>query len=294
MSAEHAGNIAGPSNKDAFAFVQSIALEMSAGKIEIPSFPDVAVRVRKVLGDENVNAQQVARVVSSEPTLAAKLLQIANSVAINPNGQKVTELKSAVARIGLSMVRSASLAFAMEQIKNSAALAPLRKPLNELWERSVKVAAMSFVVARSWSKVNPDTALLAGLMHCMGRVYILTRAVKHPALFADAAAYQQIVRDWNSSIAKAVLDSWEISPDIIAAVENYEQIDRVHNGAPDLTDVLTVADLLVSFHADPMALEIHMQEARAAARLKLDPAACQKVLKETAGELASLRAALGA
>ena len=42
-----------PSNKEAFAFVQDLALEMSAGKIEIPSFPDVAVRIRKVLADEN-------------------------------------------------------------------------------------------------------------------------------------------------------------------------------------------------------------------------------------------------
>jgi HD-like signal output (HDOD) protein len=293
MSAEHAGNIAGPSNKDAFAFVQTLALEMSAGKIDIPSFPDVAVRVRKVLADENVNAQQVARVVSSEPALAAKLLQISNSVSLNPNGQKTVELKSAIARIGLSMVRSASLAFAMEQIKKSEALAPLRKPLNELWERSVKVAAMSYVVARSWSKVNPDTALLAGLMHCMGRVYILTRAVKHTALFADAAAYQQIVRDWNASVCKAVLESWEISPEVIAAVECYDQLERKHPGPPDLTDVLTVADLLVSFHSNPLALELHMKDTNAVLCLKLDLAGCQKVLRETSAELAGLRAALG-
>ena len=293
MSVSHSGNIAGPSNKDAFAFVQALALEMSAGKIEIPSFPDVAVRVRKVLADENVSAQQVARVVSAEPALAAKLLQISNSSALNPNGQKISELKSAIARIGLSMVRSASLAFAMDQIKNAEALAPLRKPLNDLWERSVKVAAMSFVVARSWSKVNPDSALLAGLMHGMGRVYILTRAVKHRDLFNDSVAYQRIVSDWHASIAKAVLESWEISPEIIEAVEGYTQIDRKNAGAPDLTDVLAVADLLVSFHTDAALLEANLKELKAAERLKIDLPTCQKVLKETAGELGSLRSALG-
>lgn len=293
MSSQHAGNIAGPSNKDAFSFIQALALEMSAGKIDIPSFPDVAVRVRKVLSNEDVSAQDIARVVSSEPALAAKLLQISNSAALNPNGQRILELKSAIARIGMSMVRSASLAFAMEQLKNAAELAPLRKPLNELWERSVKVAAMCFVVARSWSKVNPDSALLAGLLHGMGRVYILTRAVKHPGLFADTAAYQQIVRDWHPSIAKAVLESWEISPQIIEAIENYTDLDRRNGGDPDLTDVLAVADLLVSFHSDPAALELHLKEVRAAGRLGIDLATCQKVLKETAVELASLRSALG-
>jgi HD-like signal output (HDOD) protein len=294
MSAQHQGNIAGPSNKEAFAFVQTLALEMSAGKIEIPSFPDVAVRIRKVLADENCDASQVAKVVGAEPAMAARMLQMANSAALNPNGNKITELKSAIARVGFSNVRTASLTYAMDQLKNAPALLPIRKPLNDLWERSVKVAAMAFVTARRWTKVNADKAMLAGLMHGMGRVYILTRAVKHPALFADVEAYQQIVRDWNSQIAKAVLDSWDISPDIIEAVEQYEDLGRAGSGAPDLTDVLTIANLLVSFHTDPAALEIHLAETAASKRLGLTPDACQKALQETVGELTSLRQALGA
>jgi HD-like signal output (HDOD) protein len=294
MSAQQQGNIAGPSNKDAFAFVQSLALEMSAGKIEIPSVPDGAVRIRKVLADDNCDASQVAKVVSAEPAMAARLLQVANSVALNPSGTRIMELKTAIARIGFANVRTVSLAYAMDQIKNAPALLPIRKPLNELWERSVKVAAMAYVVARRWTKINADKALLAGLMHGMGRVYILTRAVKHPALFSDAESYQRIVRDWNTSIAKAVLESWEISPDIIQAVEHYEDIEREGAGAADLTDVLTIANLLVSFHTDPAALELRLQETTASKRLGLTPDGCQKVLQETAGELTSLRQALGA
>jgi HD-like signal output (HDOD) protein len=293
MSAETQGNISGPSNKAAFAFVQTLALEMSAGKIEIPSFPDVAVRVRKVLADENCSAVQVARVVSAEPAMAAKLLQMANSAALNPNGSKITELKSAIARVGLSNVRSASLAYAMDQIKNAKELAPLRKPLHDLWERSVKVAAMCFVVARSWTKINPDQAMLAGLMHGMGRVYILTRAVKHPELFADTTAYHQIVRDWNAQVAKAVLVSWDISPDIVEAVEHYEDLERSGTDVIDLTDVLTLANVLVSFYTDPPALEMRLKETAAAVRLGVQAEAIQKVLQETAGELGSLRSALG-
>jgi len=292
MSAQHKGNIAGPTHSAAFAFVQALALEMSAGKIDIPSFPDVAVRVRKVLADENCSAAQIARVVSAEPAMAAKLLQMANSVALNPGGAKVTELKSAIARIGLANVRTASLVYAMDQIKKAPELAPLRKPLHDLWERSVKVAAMSFVVARSWTRVNADQAMLAGLMHGMGRVYILTRAVKHPELFADGTSYHQIVRDWNASVAKAVLESWELSPEIIDAVENYENLDREGNGETDLTDVLTIANVLVSFHTDLPAMEMRLKETSAAVRLGVDAEAIQNVLQETASELSSLRTAL--
>ena len=61
-------------NKAAFEFVQFLAQELSSGKVELPSFPDIAIKVRKVLADDNVNLDMVLRVVGSEPTLAARLL----------------------------------------------------------------------------------------------------------------------------------------------------------------------------------------------------------------------------
>lgn len=106
------------------------------------------------------------------------------------------------------------------------------------------------------------------------------------------ASYQQIVQDWHPAIAKAVLENWDISPEIIEAVEQYTDIEREHEGAADLTDVLTMADLLVSFHNDPAALDTCVKGVRAAVRLGLDVSVCQAVLQETAAELASLRAAL--
>ena len=170
----------------------------------------------------------------------------------------------------------------------------IRKPLSELWQRNVKVAAMSLVTARCWTSLSPDKALLAGLMHGIGRVYILTRAIHHPALFADVECYARIVRDWHVSIAKAVLESWDISPDVIEAVEHHEKVDRRGAGSPDLTDVLNIANLLSTFHADRPQLEKRLQETTASQRLGLTPDACQKAVQETAAELASLRQALGA
>lgn len=292
MSAERKENIAGPSNPEAFAFVQALAQEMNSGKIEIPAFPDVAVRIRQVLANENCNSSQIAKVVSTEPGMTAKLLQMANSAALNPGGNRVTELKSAIARIGFANVRTASLAYAMEQIRNAPALASIRKPMNSLWEYSVKLAAMAHVAARRWTKVSADKALLAGLMHGVGKVYILARSAKHPALFANPAVFQQINADWHAAIAKAVLESWEISPDIVAAVEQFEQLDRRGEDDPDLVDVLTVSSLLVQLQHDPVVIEAQLASAGASKRLGLTQHAIQKAMSETAEELGSLRAAL--
>jgi HD-like signal output (HDOD) protein len=103
----------------AFDFVRSLAGELSGGKVDIPSFPEIAVRVRRILSDPKSSVEQVVRVVGSEPALAARLMRISNSASLNRTGRPVTDLRTAINRIGYNMVRSASISFAMAQIRNS-------------------------------------------------------------------------------------------------------------------------------------------------------------------------------
>ena len=278
---------------EAFAFVQALASELSKGKVDLPSFPDIALRVRQVLTNENVTQDQVARVVGSEPALAARLMQIANSAALNFTGKPITELRTAINRMGHNMVRSAAIAFAMSQLKKADNLKGLEQPLDELWKASAAVAAMSHAVARRFSKVNPDTAMLAGLLHGIGKLYILTRSVHHPRLFADPIAYGQIVRDWHCPVAKALLENWDMAEEIVSAVHDYEDMERSHSGPVDLTDVLTVGNLLAAFKEHPESLEINMHDVAACKRMNIDRASYEKLIDESEHEIDALRQALG-
>lgn len=277
----------------AFAFVQELASALSRGKIELPSFPDIALRVRKVLSDENVSQENVVRVVGSEPALAARVMQIANSAALNFSGKAITELRTAIARMGFNMVRSAAIAFSMSQLKKVDSLKGLEKPLDELWQRSAAVAAMSFTVARRFSRVNPDTALLAGLVHGIGQLYILTRASHHPGLFANPTAFNAIVRDWNSAIAKALLENWDMAEEVVTAVSQFEDLERAHGGPVDLTDVLTVGSLLAAFKDHPESIELNMQNVAASRRMKIDAASYGQLIGESQREIENLMQALG-
>ena len=283
----------GSGNAQAFAFVQALAAELSKGKVDLPSFPDIALRVRKVLADENVSQDMVVRVVGSEPALAARLMQIANSAALNFSGKPITDLRAAIARMGFNMVRSAAIAFAMSQLKKVDALKGLEKPLDDLWKRSAAVAAMSHAVARTFSRVNPDTAMLAGLVHGIGQLYILTRSSQHPGLFADQSAYSSIVRDWHSSVAKALLENWDMTEEIVTAVSEYEDFERENAGQVDLTDVLTVGYLLASFKDHPETIELNMHDVAACKRMGIDRASYEKLIDESEHEIEALRQALG-
>jgi len=277
----------------AFEFIRSLAAELSRGKVDLPSFPEIAVRVRRILSDPKSTIDQVVRVVGSEPALAARLLRIANSASLNRSGRAVTDLRSAINRVGYNMVRSASISFAMAQIRNSNKLAGLEHHLQDLWQRSTRVAAFSYVLARTCTKVNADEALLTGMMHGIGKLYVLTRATAHPELFATPEVLEEIINEWHPSIGKAILENWEFSEDMAQAVGSQEEHGRMELEFADLSDVVAAAVLFARHGTDPAALSEALKGLPCSIRLGLDEKRTESVMKDSAAEVAALSDALG-
>jgi HD-like signal output (HDOD) protein len=278
--------------QDAFLFVRGLAAELSSGEVELPGSPEIVARVRQALADENVATEKVARVVGAEPVIAARLLRMANSAALNPRGVPVVDLRTAILRVGLNVVRSTTIAFAIRQLRLAPMLQGLERPLDVLWQRSVLVASLSHVLARRLTQLSPDTALLAGLLHGIGRLYILTRASRHRSLFADVATYQAIERDWHLGIACALLEHWGIADEIVQAVRDCEDFAREPRGSPSLSDVLVAATLIAVYQNQPELLDARLRNVRPIARLGLDRAACETLCAESAQEIAELKEAL--
>jgi HD-like signal output (HDOD) protein len=279
---------------DSFAFVQALAAELSGGKVQLAGFPEIAARIQHVLADDDVSTDRVVKVLSTEPTLAAQLLNMSNSVALNPSGRHIADLRTAVARVGLNTVRTATIAFAVRALRAAEELKPIAKQLHLLWQRNVLVASLCYVVARRRSPVNPDTALLAGLLHGVGRLYVMTRAVRYPSLFANPASYQLIERDWHLSVGAALLANWGIAPEIVTAVRDSEDYAREPRGAAaSLGDVLVAANMIAIHSDQPEFLEARLATVRAISRLELTRAICETLVQESAEEIAALREALG-
>jgi len=277
----------------AFDFVRTLAAELSGGNVDLPSFPEIAVRVRRVLSDPKSSVQQVVRVVGSEPALAARLLRISNSASLNRSGRAVTDLRTAINRIGYNMVRSASISFSMAQIRNSSKLAGLEHHLSDLWQNSTLVAAFAYVLARNCTKVNPDEAMLTGMMHGIGKLYVLTRVIDHPELFASSKMLNQIIDEWHASIGKAIMENWNFSESMAEAVGEQADFTRNQDGPPDLTDVIVVSILMAAHVADVPGLGVALSDLGAAKRLGLDEAKTLAVMQESAAEVTALSQALG-
>jgi HD-like signal output (HDOD) protein len=276
----------------AFQFVQALAAELSHGSVDIPGFPSIVMRVRHVLADENSSADTVARVVGADPVLAARLLRLANSVALLGTARPATDLRTAVSRVGLNTVRSTTYAHAVRVLGQCEALRGLEKPLEVLARQTGQVASLCHVVAQKYTRVQPDAAMLAGLLHSSGRLYLLTRAGSHRALFADASTFRTVERDWHLSVAVALLENWNVPDEIVHSVSESEDLTREPRGAPSLTDVLLLALTIARHAGQPEVLEAQLRDVRCLTRFSLNAAAVTDMLEASKSELAQLEAAL--
>jgi HD-like signal output (HDOD) protein len=275
-------------------FTRAIAQELASATPELPSFPEVALRVRQALGNEDIAIDDVVRIVSAEPSLAVRLLQLANSAALNPAGQRVITLRAAISRIGFNLARSATIAFAMSQMRRADAWRGLESHFHDIWEASARLAAMSYAVAHHLRRADADQALLAGMLSSMGKLFVLTRVSRFPSLLADPAVRGEIESAWHARAARVLLVRWELPDEVLDAACDFTVVSDPMDAraGATLTDVLLAARYLVNVEDAADLAGAAFLGAAPFARLRLDALAVREILTASAAEIASLRAAL--
>jgi HD-like signal output (HDOD) protein len=276
----------------ALQFLGELAAEVSGGNVNLPCFPDVLIRIRKALADPDARLTQTVKIVGAEPRLAARLLQAANSAAFNHSGKPLTDLRAAVTRLGHRAVQSSAMAFAVQQMRLAPALRTIAKPLNVLWEESISVASLCQVIARR-THVSPDEAFLTGLLHGIGRLYIMVRAVGKSSKLNGAQFFMEMAESWHPAIGKAVLENWGFAQAMSDAVGLQADYDRAVRSEADLTDILIVSVVLALVLRHPGPRTVAMDGIISFQRLGLTTQDCANVLKHAEHQLGSLHASLG-
>ncbi len=274
--------------------VQQLSADLAGGKLELPSFPEVVVRVREVLADPKADIEGVARVISSEPALAARLLRLANSAGLNPSRKPITDLRTAIVRMGANLVRTSSISFAISQLKRSEACAPVAAQIKAVWQQSTMVAAVAHSVAVRAQYRAPDEALLAGLLHAIGKLYILTRAVGHRAIMDNPGALEEIMQGWHANIGKAILESWKVPAAISDALAAQDEFDDEARGAIGLGELLAVSVRLAGHMARRAGLAETISECRAFVRCGITVENAEAILAASRAEIKELQSALAA
>lgn len=276
-----------------FRILQDIARDLSGEVVNFPTFLDITFRVRTALKKPDLTIEELATLVGAEPLMSTRIIRLANSVTLNRSGRAIVDVNAAIARTGMEAVRSVSFAVAMEQLLASKKMAPFAALSRRLWQHTMHVAALSHVLARKATRVAPDEAMFAGLIHDIGVFYLLSRAASFPELIAEPSELHQLLVQWHAEIGHALLAAMGLPEELLLVVQTHET-DRPVESLKTLADVLLVANKLANLEHPWRDPELADRVDTTLLSQLFDADAITTLLAESFDDLASLKTALGA
>ena len=219
----------------------SLLKKLKDDALVLPTLPEVAMRVQEVVGRSDASLKQVAEVICQDAAISARIIKVANS-ALYSRGVPAESINSAVSRIGLIQIKSIATSVAMEQLFISTN-EMVWEVMDEVWRTSIDVTAASCAMLQmynkrhSTSRLNFDTLTLAGLVHNIGALPVLTEAEAHPHLFTSIDQLRALVRKMQGPLGRAVLKSWDFSTEVMEVVERWADL-------PYLPDHVTYLDFI--------------------------------------------------
>jgi HD-like signal output (HDOD) protein len=279
-------------NPITFKVLEDIARDLSGDEITFPTFLDITFQVRTALKDPNLSVEQLAKLVGAEPLMSTKIIRMSNSVALNPSGREIADVKSAIVRVGMEAVRTVSFAVAMEQLLKSKQMHAFESLSKKLWEHTSHVAALCRVLAKKLAKINGDEAMFAGLVHDLGVFYLMSRAANFPELVADKAELHALLVGWHDNIGHALLSALGSPESVLVAVQEHET-DREITEVKTLSDVLYVANKIANRSSSWRDPELDGAVDTSMLDSLFDAETLNEIIEESQEEVQSLKAALG-
>lgn len=220
--------------------MQMVAEEMASGRLVLPTLPEVALSIGDMIRRDDVDVDRIAREISKDPAIAARLLSAANHVGVRGAGKAADNLKMAITRLGFNLTRALVSRISMEQMF-CAKSARLNQIMKRTWTRSLEVAALSRVLATHCTRLSSETAMLAGLIHQVGVLPII-RLFDGLQKNEDSDAQIELsIQQLQAQVGTLVLQKWGFPPELVAIPAAACDFLRNHEGVADYGDVICVA-----------------------------------------------------
>ena len=236
---------------DHFRFVRLLALELENGDISLPSLPDVVMKIRKLLADEHCDFERLSRAISMDPVLVSRLFVFANSAFYNRANLKIESVEGAISRLGLEVVRNTAMSLAMKQLYTSEKHSHAATYLRAIWANGMKLSCMAHAIAQRRSSLNGETAFLCGLLHEVGKLYLVTKAEEFPGLLGDKKSFSAILEEWNPQISKSIIESWGFPDEVAHSADTSSYVNHdLDDATPTMADIIHVGKLLLHNRQD--------------------------------------------
>ena len=225
-----------------------IRRDMDGDRLVWPSIPRLVVQIRKVLEKPDASVDEMTRAISGDPAVAAQLLKVANSVYYGT--EPCRTLRAAVVRLGADALQNVVLMAVVSRVFAVGRRKQVQPLLLDLWAHSTLVGALSELLAERFDAVEPELAMLAGLVHDIGQVPVLLQLRNHPKAFDNPALRKPLVESLHARVGASVLSGWRLPAEISTVAGAHADIGAPRGGPVQLLDVVMAADIVAKLPGD--------------------------------------------
>ncbi len=275
------------------ALAEKVSLDINNAidndRLVLPTLPEMALKVREVADDPNATIKKLVDVISNDAALTARIIRVANSPLFRA-AREIEDLAMALSRLGMQYTCNLATGLAMEQMFQATSDL-VDKRLREVWARSSEIAGICHVLAKHYSKLRPDQAALAGLVHQIGVLPILSYAEEHPVLLRDSFSLDEVITNAHPQLGVKILTTWEFPKELRQIPMEYMNFSR-QVAQPDYADIVTVATLQSYAGSESPLAKVDYASVTAFERLGLDPDVESAEAEDLSDEMAAAMALL--
>jgi HD-like signal output (HDOD) protein len=221
--------------------------------LRLAGLSTTAIKVLRTCNEPNTCANDLNRVISLDPVLTGRVLQLINS-AYYCLPSKVNSLTRAIILLGINTVKNLVLSFAIfESFSQRDSFRAFSA--DEFWTHSLSTAAAAklLAVGRGVPLSEREDFFVAGLMHDIGKIplnYLFPEAYREAAVISsDSGRGMCFGEDTrigvdHCRVGHLIARKWQLSPTLTAALSGHHAAGDGVTDVLDLADVVALADAL--------------------------------------------------
>lgn len=212
-------------------------------KLELPSLPEIALRVKAAIAQDDVSAEDVEHIIEADPVMAVRLIHVANSALVR-GLEPVESVRDAIVRLGLSVTQNLVVSLSVKQLFKTQQ--PLfRRYMNKLYQHSIEISAISYSLAERVKGMNADQLLLAGLVHDIGVIPVLSYLQKTGFEIDENNENEvgHIIARLRAAVGLLIIENWDFPASMSDVVEHAEDWPYSAGQQIDMVDIINLAHI---------------------------------------------------
>ena len=262
---------------------------------KLPTFSPTVNKVLEICNNPNVPLQDLSKVISMDPVLLGKVLNLVNSAYYGMSNE-ISSIVRAITMLGTNTVKNLVLSTAViESILNKKNFKTLN--MENFWLHSLSVGVTSKLLAREQKNTkNIEDYFVSGLLHDIGKILLNTRfseEYEHVLKISNIENKPLVIveRQYflidHALVGKLIAKSWNLSQEIIDTISFHHNLLTYKGDNKNIIYTVAIANFLVTqlslgFSGNYKAEKI---DSEILSYLNLSKNSIKKILKEVNSEI---------